>query len=147
MCVEKNIIVRVVEWTSGNERTAYPAQTVLVNATGGVEAAVTQVYPVFPGVCTRVVLVRGPVLLWHKHQRRWPSPGDSYALLQDGDGVEIQLYGRAAGPDKPSWPGWVPDGAGGPGDDRLPGPGRGEGPQAAGARLVSALLRQLGSLY
>jgi hypothetical protein len=84
--------------------------------------------------------------MWHKNQHPWPSPGDSYELLQDGDVVEVQLYGRAAGPDKPSWPGWVPDGTGAVPADDYRGPGRGEGPQAAGARLVSALLRQLEAL-
>jgi hypothetical protein len=141
MSDEKNIIVRVVDWTSGTARSTYPAQPVLVNATGGVQA---EVYPVFPGVCTLVMLERGPVLLWHKNQRPWPSPGDSYELLQDGDVVEVQLYGRAAGPDKHSMSGWVPDGAGAVPADDHPGPGRGEGPH--GARLVSALLRQLETL-
>jgi hypothetical protein len=72
MSDEKNIIVRVVDWRSGTERITHQEQTVLVNATGGVQAAVKQVYPVFPGVCTLVMIERGPggsVLLWHKIQR------------------------------------------------------------------------------
>jgi hypothetical protein len=146
MSDEKSITVCVVDWTSGTERITHPAQPVLVNATEGVQAAVKQVYSVFPGACTLVMLQRPSetVLLWHKNQRSWPSPRESYELLQDGDVVEIQLYGRAAGPDKHSMPGWVPDGAGAVPADDYRGSGRGEGPH--GARLVSVLLRQVEAL-
>jgi hypothetical protein len=147
MSDEKSIIVRVVDWTSGTEMITHQPQTVLVNATGGVQAAVKQVYPVFPGVRTLVMLQRGPtetVLLWHKNQRPWPSPRDSYELLQDGDVVEIQLYAHPTGPDRRSMPGWMPDGADAVPADEYHEPGRGEGPH--GARLVTALLRQLETL-
>jgi hypothetical protein len=142
MSDEKSIIVRVVDWTSGTERRTYLAQTVLVNATGGVQAAVKHVYPAFPGVCTRVIIERGPQLLWHKHQRQWPSPEDSYTRIQDGDVVEIQLYARPAGPDikGPGRPVLVADTH--ERDHGLP-----PGPQESRLRLLNALLRQLQGLY
>jgi hypothetical protein len=142
MSDEKSIIVRVSDWTSGTERITHPAQPVLVNATGGVQAAVQQVYPAFPGVCLRVIIIRGPQLLWHKHQPQWPSPEDSYTRVQDGDVVEIQLYARPAGPDffGPGRPVPVEDTH--ERDHGLP-----PGPQESRRRLLTVLLRQLEGLY
>jgi hypothetical protein len=80
--------------------TGYAAQPQLINAAGGVDAAVRTAYPPFPRTCQRVVLVRGPVLLWGATVGAWQhSRADAYALVQEGDVVEVQLYGRAAGPD------------------------------------------------
>ncbi len=142
MSDEKSIIVRVVDWTSGTQRITYPAQTVLVNATGGVQEAVQHVYPAFPGVCFRVIIARGVQLLWLRHRPQWPSPGDSYTRVQDGDVVEIQLYARPPGPDTygPGRPVLVEDTH--ERDHGLP-----PGPQESRLRLLNALLRQLQDLY
>ena len=139
---EKSIIVRVVDWTSSTQRITHPAQTVLVNATGGVQEAVQHVYPAFPAVCIRVIILRGLQLLWHTHTRQWPSPGDSYTRVQDGDVVEIQLYARPAGPDffGPGRP--VPAEDTHERDHGLP-----PGPQESRRRLLTVLLRQLEGLY
>jgi hypothetical protein len=146
MSDEKSITIRVVDWTSSTQRFTYSAQTVLINATGGVQAAVKQVYTPFPGACTLVMLQRPSetVLLWHKNQRSWPSPRDSYELLQDGDVVEIQLYGHPTGPHKRTLPGWTPDGADVAPPDENHEPYLGDGPH--GARLITALIRQLETL-
>ncbi len=143
--MEKRITVRVVEWTSHNERTEYAPRILVINTDDGVEAAVRVVYPVFPGVCRRVVLVPldprlNPVLMWDVGVGAWVhSRGDAYRLMQEGDVVEIQVLGKVAGPDTkgPGRPVPVEDAhefadTGPPAD-----------PQASGARLVSALLRQL----
>jgi hypothetical protein len=142
MASEKSISVRVVEMDEGTVRSS---QTLQITPERGVEAAVRAAYPVFPNNCVRVVLVRGrtQVLLWHRHTDRWEySDRVAYDMMQEDDVVEVQVRVSVVGPDTPSRH-WVPDGAGAPGDDRLPGPGRGEGPHGEGARLVSELLSQL----
>jgi hypothetical protein len=142
MSDEKSITIRVVDWTSSTQRITYPAQTVLINATGGVQEAVQHVYPAFPASCTRVIILRGLQLLWHTHTRQWPSPEDSYTRLQDGDTVEIQLYARPTGPDYfgPRRPGLVEDTH--ERDHGLP-----PGPQESRLRLLNALLKQFETLY
>ena len=142
MSDEKSITVRVADWTSGTERITHPAQPVLVNATGGVQEAVKHVYPAFPGACLRVIIIRGPQLLWHTRTRQWPSPEDSYTRVQDGDIVEIQLYARPVGPDffGPGRPVLVEDTH--KRDHGLP-----PGPQESRRRLLTVLLRQLEGLY
>jgi hypothetical protein len=132
--------VRVVELDAGTELSS---QTLQITPERGVEAAVRVAYSVFPNNCVRVVLVRGrtQVLLWHKHNMEWDDRV-AYDMMQEDDVVEVQVRVSVVGPDTPSRH-WVPDGAGAPGDDRLPGPGRGEGPHGEGARLVSELLSQL----
>jgi hypothetical protein len=139
MASEKNISVQVVEM---DEETVRSSQTLQITPERGVEAAVRKAYPVFPNNCVRVVLVRErtQVLLWHKHME-WDDRV-AYDMMQENDVVEVQVRVSVVGPDTPSRQ-WVPDGAGAPGDDRLPGPGRGEGPHGEGARLVSELLSQL----
>ena len=143
MASEKSLTVQVVEFDDAIVRSS---QTLVITAAGGIEAAVRKAYPVFPNNCQRVVLVRGPLLvgwLWSKGVGAWQhSRADAYALVQEGDVVEVLTRVSVVGPDTPSRH-WVPDGAGAPGDDRLPGPGRGEGPHGEGARLVSELLSQL----
>ncbi len=142
MSDEKSITICVVDWTSSTQRITHPAQTVLINATGGVQEEVKHVYPAFPAVCIRVIIVRGPQQLWHTHTRQWPSPEDSYTRVQDGDTVEIHLYARPTGPDYfgPRRPGLVEDTH--ERDHGLP-----PGPQESRLRLLSALLAQLQRLY
>jgi len=140
MASEKSICVRVVELDEGTVRSS---QTLQITPERSVEAAVRAAYPVFPNNCVRVVLVRGrtQVLLWHRHVDGW-ADSVAYDMMQEDDVVEVQVRVSVVGPDTPSRH-WVPDGAGAPGDDHLPGPGRGEGPKGEGARLVSELLSQL----
>lgn len=100
----KRISVRVVEWTSRDERTTVSTSEATVTAEGGVEAAVLAAYSVFPNNCVQVLLVRGggvsPVRLWHTHVGAWVhSRADAYALVQDGDVVEVQKWVRVLGPD------------------------------------------------
>ena len=148
MASEKSIRVRVVEWTSRDHLMGPPEQTVSMNATGGLEAAVKAAYSAFPGTCQRVRLVTpAEVTLWD--DGRWLfSHRDMYNTIRENDLVEVHLNGmRPPGPDTPSRQ-RVPDGAAPPGAGSLPGPGapppRGDGP--LGARLVRELLARLPAL-
>jgi hypothetical protein len=99
----KTITVRVVEWISSDERTDLGEQTLEITAEGGVEAAVRETYSVFPNNCQRVLLVRArPVLLWSKGVGAWVySRADAYALVQEGEVVEVQKRVSVVGSDTP----------------------------------------------
>ncbi len=142
MASGKRISVRVVDWPRHDEMVGSLPQTVSMDAAGGVEVAVQTAYPAFPGSCQEVRLVTpASVPLWVNGAWLF-SHEDMYDAISEGYVVEVHLNGmRPTGPDAAGRPGWVPDGAAPPGADRLPGPGRGDGP--LGARLVRELLSRL----
>jgi len=141
----KTITVRVVEFTSTDRRTCttvHAQQTVQITEETGFEAAVKLAYPVFPNNCQRVDLVREPALpLWDKGNNKWLySRAEAYALVQQGDVVQVQKRVSVSGPD-PMVKGWVPDGAGGVGP--LPASGQPPGPVTARTHRMRALLTEL----
>ena len=143
----KTITVRVVEFVSNDANTGssqLSQQTVHITEEGGFQAAVKLAYPVFPNNCQRVSLIREPALpLWDKGNNKWlHSHAEEYALVQQGDVVQVQKRVYVVGPD-PLSKGWVPDGAGGVGDNPLPSSGQPPGPTTARADRMRALLTEL----
>lgn len=57
---EKMITVRIREWISHHETIQYDGHEQRIDGGRTVQDAVRAVYPAFPSVCRRVVLIRGP---------------------------------------------------------------------------------------
>ena len=144
----KTITVRVVEFVSNDGNTGsrqLSQQTVQITEETGFEAAVKLAYPVFPKNCQRVVLLRGGVLLWSKgvDNNKWlHSHAQAYALVQQGDVVQVQKRVYVPGPE-PLRKRLMPDGPGGVNDYPLPASGQPPGPGTDRAHLIRALLTEL----
>ena len=66
----KRITVRLVEWTSHHVTELYAPAEHVIDENHSLQEAVRATYSTFPNNCRRVVLERGPVLLWDPY-RPW----------------------------------------------------------------------------
>jgi hypothetical protein len=79
-------------------RREHAEHTYTINTDHSVQQAVWATYPAFPLSCSRVLITRGPRLLWDPTWAGFLT--HTYDTIREGDVVEIQVRGYVFGPDR-----------------------------------------------